>query len=133
MLIEGVEQRLVCVSVVRKDVEAHRCFPAVGAVAGRHIDTRYTQQSLHDEVRQPISVLVGGPHLQIAEHTAADNDVGFLVEDRRDQVWDAALVVVVVGVRVDDDVGAKRDRLIESAAEGSGKTSARQRLSLLCA
>jgi hypothetical protein len=51
----------------------------------------------------------------------ADDDVGAALQDRLDKRGDVAAVILVIGVGVDDDVGALGQRPVEPRAEGRGK------------
>ena len=51
----------------------------------------------------------------------ADDHVGAAVEDRRDELGDVAAVVLVVGVGVDDDVGAELEAGVEARLEAGGQ------------
>ncbi len=53
----------------------------------------------------------------------ADDDVGAAVEDRRDDPGDILSDILTVGVGVDDDVGARRERGIDARAECGGETA----------
>ena len=124
-LVERVDQRLVRVRVVREDVERHRGLARVSAEAGRDVDVRDAQQPLHDEVRGLVAVLVRRPSSAARRSCGCRSTMSASTrEHRRDQLRDARLVVVIVGVRVDDDVGAARDRFVERRL----KVAARPRL-----
>ena len=51
----------------------------------------------------------------------ADDHVGVAGDDRRDELRDVGAVVLVVGVGVDDDVGAELERRVEPGLEAGGE------------
>ena len=53
----------------------------------------------------------------LADLAVADDDVGLAGEDRRDQLGDVGAAVLVVGVGVDDDVGAELEAGVEAGLE----------------
>ena len=55
--------------------------------------------------------------LDLVGLAVADHHVGVAGEDRRHELGNVAAVVLVVGVRVDDDVGAEFQRGIEAGLE----------------
>ena len=69
-----VDQRLMRIRVVGKDVQLERRLPRIRAKSARCVDVGEAQQPLHDEVCHPVAVLVGRPHGQAIEQTASDED-----------------------------------------------------------
>ena len=53
----------------------------------------------------------------VADLAVADDHVGLAGEDRRDQLGDVGAAVLVVGVGVDDDVGAELEAGVEPGLE----------------
>ena len=56
--------------------------------------------------------------LDLRDPAVADDHVGLAGEDRRDQLDDVGAAVLVVGVGVDDDVGAELEAGVEARLEG---------------
>ena len=59
--------------------------------------------------------------LDLVRLAVADHHVGVAGEDRRHELRDVAAEVLVVGVGVDDDVGAELQRGVEAGLEGRGQ------------
>ena len=57
----------------------------------------------------------------VCDLAVADDHVGVAGEDRRDQLGDVAAEVLVVGVGVDDHVGAELQAGVEAGLEGRGE------------
>src|SRR3546814_17009937 len=57
----------------------------------------------------------------VGDAAVADDDVGAPVEDRGDDPGDILADILAVGVGVDDDVGARRERGIDTRTERGGK------------
>ena len=55
--------------------------------------------------------------LDLLDLAVADDHVGLAGEDRRDELRDVAAVVLVVGVGVDDHVGAELERRVDPGLE----------------
>ena len=59
--------------------------------------------------------------LNRAHLAVADHHVGFAAQDGRDQVGDAVLRVLVVGIGVDDDISPQAQAGIQAGLEGGGQ------------
>ena len=59
--------------------------------------------------------------LDVLDLPVAHDHVGVAGDDRRHQVRDVGRAVLVVGVGVDDDVGAELERRVESRLEAGGQ------------
>ena len=59
----------------------------------------------------------------VAHAAVADDDVRLAADDRRDQCCYVAAVILIVGVGVDDDVGAFGKRAVHPRAEGGGEAA----------
>ena len=57
----------------------------------------------------------------LADRPRADHDLRPAFDDRRDEIGDAGRVILVVGVGVDDDVGAEPQSLVDAGHEGFRK------------
>ena len=51
----------------------------------------------------------------------AHNDIGGTLKDGLHQLRDVRPAILIVGIRVDDDVGAQREAAIESSAKRAGE------------
>ena len=65
------------------------------------------------------STFFSGEKCSIADLAVADDHVGAALEDRRDQPRDVRAAVLVVGVGVDDHVGAQLQAGVEPGLEGA--------------
>ena len=59
--------------------------------------------------------------VDLVDLAVADDHVGLAGEDRRDQLGDVGAAVLVVGVGVDDDVGAEFQAGVEPGLEAGGQ------------
>ena len=60
--------------------------------------------------------------MRVVAHTAiTDHDIGFARDDRCHQRRDIGAFVLVVGIGVDDDIGAFGQGLVQTAAEGGSQ------------
>ena len=57
----------------------------------------------------------------VLDLAVADHHVGVAAQDRLDELDDVAAEVLVVGVGVDDDVGAELERRVEARLEAGGE------------
>ena len=57
----------------------------------------------------------------VIDLAVADDHVGAALDDRRDELGDVAAVVLVVGVGVDDDVGAELQARVQAGLEAGGQ------------
>jgi hypothetical protein len=119
-----LEDRLQGVGESREDVELERSQPRDGAEAGGGIAHRGPRQPPHDPRAEPLQQLLGQREVADGVHLAvADHHLGVAVEDRAHQNGNVAAVVLVVGVGVDDDVGAELHGAGQPAREGDRETA----------
>ena len=72
----------------------------------------------HDPAAEPLQPFLGaGEVVDLADLAVADDHVGLAGEDRRHQLGDVGAAVLVVGVGVDDDVGAELQAGVEPGLE----------------
>ena len=120
--LAGLDDRLERVRVLRDDVHRDRGVAVVGAEARRRVGHVGPRGAAHHGAAQPLEPLLDGREvLELRDLAVADHHVGAARDDRLDELRDVARVVLVVGVGVDDDVGAELERGVEPGLEGGGE------------
>ena len=61
----------------------------------------------------------------VQDGTASDHNVGFVVQDRLDKFCDISAEILIVPVRIYQNIGAVCQRVLRAALECSGQTSVR--------
>lgn len=114
-----VDDRLERVGELRDDGHALRGLARVGAEAARRVGHGRVGDLAHDPAAEPLEELAGRGHLRERLDVAiADADVGLAGDERGEQLRDVGAVVLVVGVGVDDEVGAVGERRVDAGDEG---------------
>ena len=117
-----LDDRLERVGVVRDDLHRERGLAVVGAEAGGGVGHRGLRRAPHDPRAEPLQRLLERREvLDRHDLAVADDHVGVAAQDRRDELGDVAAVVLVVGVGVDDHVGAELERGVEPGLEAGGQ------------
>ena len=81
--------------------------------------TSVPESLLTTQLPEPLQrLLAAGEVLDLIDPAVADDHVGLAGEDRRDELDDVGAAVLVVGIGVDDDVGAELERGVEARLEG---------------
>ena len=120
--LAGLDQALQRVGEVVDDEQPQRGLAVVGAEAGGGVGDLGAREPPHDPAAEPLQRLLGaGEVLDLGDLAVADDHVGLAGEDRRDQLGDVGAAVLVVGVGVDDDVGAELEAGVEAGLEAGGE------------
>ena len=115
-----LDDRLERVGELRDDLQRERRLAVVGAEARRGVGHVGLRRLAHDPRAEPLQQLLGRREVLDRHHLAvADDHVGVAGDDRRDQLRDVAAVVLVVGVGVDDHVGAELQAGVEPGLEAA--------------
>ncbi len=127
-VVDGHEQlarlddRLERVGELRDDRHLHRGLAVVGAEAGRGVGHRRLRRLPHDPGAETLQRLLQRREvLDRHDLAVADDHVRAAVEDGLDELDDVAAVVLVVGVGVDDHVGAELQGRVEAGLEPRGE------------
>ncbi len=100
--------------------ELQRGAPADGAKAARGVGDRRAGQLPDGPAADALQdTLRDAEVLEPRRIAVADHHVGVAAQDRLHERLDVTRVVLVVGVGVDDDVGAALERVIEAGGEGA--------------
>ena len=119
-----LDDRLERVGELRDHLHLQRRLAVVGAEARGGVRHVGAGRAPHDRAAEPLEPLLQRREvLDLVGLAVADHHVGLAGEDRRDELRDVAAVVLVVGVRVDDDVGAELERRVEPRLEGRGEAA----------
>ena len=117
-LLAGLDDRLQRVGELRDHQQLDRRLAVVGAKAGGRVRHRGRGGLAHDPRAEALERLLQRREVLDARHLAvADDHVGAPGEDRRDEPRDVRAVVLVVGVGVDDHVGAELQAGVEARLE----------------
>jgi hypothetical protein len=99
-----------------------RGLPAEGAEAAGGIRDADACRALHHPTAEPLQEALDGGELLQGRHPAvAHDDVGLAAHDRRDQPRDVLTTILVICVRVDNDIRAGRNSRFQSGLERSGQ------------
>ena len=116
--LAGLDDRLERVGEARHDLHLERGLAVVGAKARGRVGHRRLRRAPHDPAAEPLEELLQRGEVLDRLHLAvADDEVGVAAQDRRHQLRDVGRVVLVVGVGVDDHVGAQLQRRVEPCLE----------------
>ena len=108
---------------VRDDRLAQRRLARVGAEPAGGVGDPRVRYLSHHPTADPLQPAAGQRHVpDLADVAVADHDVRGPVEQRLQQFRDVGASVLIVGVGVDDVVGAGTDRGVESRHERGGKS-----------
>ncbi|OPZ07625.1 MAG: hypothetical protein BWZ08_01743 [candidate division BRC1 bacterium ADurb.BinA292] len=106
------------VGVAAQHIDPQGGFAAVGAEPARHVRHAAAREPADDPRTERLQAFLDEPELLMLPDTAvADHHLGLVGQDRPDQPLDAVAAILVVGVGVDDDVGAVRERGFQPGAE----------------
>lgn len=98
--------------------ESQCCFTAVGSEAARDVWNLNTSQVAHDCAAEVLELLFEEAEVwDLIALAVADDDIGSFVEDRLDELRDILAVVLVVPIRVDDDIGSEHQAAVEASSE----------------
>ncbi len=116
--LAGLDQALQRVGEVVDDEQAQRRLAVVGAEAGGGVGDLGAGEPSHDPAAESLQgFLLAREVLDLVDLAIADDHVGLAGEDRRQQLRDVGAAVLVVGVGVDDDVGAELEAGVEPRLE----------------
>ncbi len=122
--LAGLDQRFQGVGEARHDGQLDRGLAVVGAEAGRGVGDLGLRGAADDGGAELLQ-----PHLERREVldrvdlAVADDHVRLAGQHGGDQVGDVRRVVLVVGVGVDDHVGAELEAGVEPGLESRGETA----------
>ena len=113
-----LDDRLERVGELRHDLQRQRRLAVVGAEARRRVGHVGLRGLAHDPRAEPLQHLLGRREVvDRLDLAIADDHVGLAGDDRRDELRDVTAVVLVVGVGVDDHVGAELQRGVHARLE----------------
>jgi hypothetical protein len=113
-----LDDRFERVGELGDHLHLERGLAVVGAEAGGGVGHVGAGRAANDGAAQALEPLLQrGEVLDLVGLAVADDHVGVAGEDRLDELPDVAAEVLVVGVRVDDDVGAELERRVEARLE----------------
>ena len=116
--LAGLDQALERVGEVVDDEQAERRLAVVGAEAGGGVGDLGAGEAADHPAAEPLQAFLGaGEVVDLRDLAVADDHVGLAGEDRRQQLGDVGAAVLVVGVGVDDDVGAELQAGVEPRLE----------------
>jgi hypothetical protein len=111
-------------SRVVNDQQLDRRLAVIGAKPGRRIGDLGPREPADDPASEPLQPLLRAREvLDSRDRAVADDHVGFAGEDRGQQLRDVRAAVLVVGVGVDDQVGAELQAGVESRLECGGQAA----------
>jgi len=114
----GLDESLQGVGVVAEDGEAQGGLAAEGTEAAGGVGDGDAGGPSHDPTAPLLEPpLEGGEVLQRGHPPVTHHDVGLAVHDGPDQPGDVLPAVLVIGVGVDDDVGAQAERRLQAGGE----------------
>ncbi len=117
-----LDDRLERVGELGDDLDLDRRLAVVGAEARGGVGDAGVGRAPHDRAAPALEQLLGGREvLDLVGLAVADDHVGVPLEDRRHQLRDVGADVLVVGVGVDDDVGAELEAGVEARLEAGGE------------
>ena len=117
-----LDERLERVGELRHDGQRQRRLAVVGPEARGGVGHRRVGGPPQHPAAQPLEPLLGEREVLDAHHVAvADHHVGLVPQDGRHQRRDVVGGVLVVGVGVDDDVGAQLEPGVEAGLERGGQ------------
>ena len=120
--LAGLDDRLERVGELRDDRHPQRGVAGVGAEAAGRVRHLRARDLPHHPAAETLQQLLRRRHVRDRLDVAvADADVGLAGEQRRQQQRDVAAGVLVVGVGVDDVVGAQLQRGVDAGGEGGGQ------------
>ena len=120
--LPGLDDRLQRVGELRHDLHLDRGLAVVGAEAGRRVGDLGFRRSPDDRAPDALETLLQRREVLHRVHGAVAHDhVRPPGEHRLDELRDVARVVLVVGVRVDDHVGAQLQAGVEPGLERGGE------------
>ena len=113
-----LDDRLQRVGELRDHLHLQRRLAVVGAKTGGRVRHLGGGGLAHHPGAQALQPALGMGEMLVGVHPAvADHHVGLAAQDGRDQLGDVAALVLVVGVGVDDDVGAELEPGVEPRLE----------------
>lgn len=111
----GLDYRFQRVCVIVEYVQPHRGVPAVCPEAARRVGYVGVRGFLHDPASQPLEFfLQRGKVRRGRNRPFTYHDVGFVFDYRADQLRYVVTAVLVVRIRVDNDVGAEPQTGVDS-------------------
>ena len=117
-----LDDRLERVGELRDDLQGERGLAVVGAEARRRVRHVGLRRLAHDPGAEALQRLLQRREvLDRHDLAVADDHVGVAGDDRRDELRDVRAVVLVVGVGVDDHVGAELERGVQTGLEAVGE------------
>ncbi len=120
--LAGLDDRLEGVGEFRDDLHLEGGLAVVGAEAGGRVGDLRRGGLADDPRAEPLEGLLQRREvLDRADLAVADDHVGAALEDRAHEARDVGPVVLVVGVGVDDHVGAELQAGVEAGLEGAGE------------
>src|SRR5438876_11993641 len=110
--------------VSRGQVDRNGRFPRQSAKAGSHIANVGPRQSADGKAAQVLEPLLQPAEvLDLADGADADDEIRLLIQDRADQLFDVGRVVLIVRIRIDDDVGAFGEGTVYARLKCRGQTA----------
>ena len=120
--LPGLDDRLERVGELRDRLHLERRLAVVGPEARGGVGDLGRGGMAHDPRAEPLEQLLGGREvLDRLDLPVADDHVGLAAQDRADQLGDVGPLVLVVGVGVDDHVGAELEARVQPGLEGGGQ------------
>ena len=114
----GLDEGLQGVGVVAEDSEAQGGLAAEGTEAAGGVGDGDAGGPSHDPTAPFLEPpLEGGEVLQCGHPPVTHHDVGLAVHDGLDQTGDVLPAVLVIGVGINDDVGAQAERRLQAGGE----------------
>jgi hypothetical protein len=120
--LASLDDRLERVGELGDHLHLQRRLAVIGAEAGGRVGHVRAGGTAHHRAAEPLEALLQWREVvDLVGLAVADHHVGVAGEDRAHQLGDVAAEVLVVGVRVDDDVGAQLQRRVEPRLERGGQ------------
>jgi len=122
VLLAGLDNGLQRIGVARDHVQAQGRLAGKGAEAAGRVGDVGARHRPHHARSDPLQELLHRREVLDTLHLPiADDHIGFVAQDGGDQVGDAVLRVLVVGIGVDDDVGPEAQAGVQPGLEGGGQ------------
>lgn len=109
------------VAVLAEDGETEGSLTGVGAEATDSIGDIGTADGADDATAEALEPFFeGGEMVDAVDLAVTDNDIGLVIDEGNDEVGDRVGVVLVIGIGVNDDIGAEAEAGIKTGLERLG-------------
>jgi hypothetical protein len=119
VLRTGGDDGLQGIGVLAMHMQVLRRLAREGAKAARRVDHRGRRRHAHHQASEQLQRLLGLREVRrLHDRPGADHQIGLAGQDRPRQLGNVLGAILIVGVGVDDHVGAGAHRSLEAGGEG---------------